>query len=373
MSTPVAAKVPPGRTTGTVHYLSTLDFPADWLDRLRAISPDVEVTQLPARSAADVPAEIWRRTTVLHTSAVFPTPEQAPALRWVQLDTSGVDHLVASPLWRSPVAVTTIGGVSPVSMAEYVLFAILGFAHRLPQLLDVRDSHRWPDARERFDRFAPARVSGATLGILGYGRIGREVGRLAAAHGMRVLGITRSGTAGARRSLEYATGTAVPAAAAGEVTVPAAAGQVTVAAAAGQVTVAPPSALRDVLGQSDYLVVVCPLTPETRNLLDSSAIAAMKPGSVLINVARGGIVAESALAEALRSGHLAGAVLDVFDAEPLPPDSPWWEMPNVFATPHVSGLAGDYLEHVAALVADNLGRLQRGEPLLNLVDWERGY
>jgi phosphoglycerate dehydrogenase-like enzyme len=139
------------------------------------------------------------------------------------------------------------------------------------------------------------------------------------------------------------------------------------------VQVVGPQEMHAVLGRADYVVVVVPLTDQTRNLIDASAIAAIKPGAVFINVARGGIVDEDALRTALRSGALAGAALDVFDDEPLPPDSTWWTEPNVFVTPHVSGLAPRYFGQVLEIVSTNLRRFVSGQPLLNRVDRERGY
>ncbi|SHF55091.1 Phosphoglycerate dehydrogenase [Jatrophihabitans endophyticus] len=345
-----------------MRYLSTLAFPPAWLDELRAAVPGVDVVQLPAASAADVPADVWRGVDALHTSSVLPEPGDAPRLRWVQLDTSGVDHVRDTALWRSDVEITTIGGVSPVPLAQYVLFCILGFAHRLPAMLDVRAARHWPTAQVRWDAFLPAALDGATVAIVGYGRIGREIGRLARTHGMSVVGVTRSG----RRPD------------------PAGAGQVEFGVAAGGFAVDPtaddadvrvvgPELLADVLATADYLVVVVPLTEHTRGLIGRRTLAALKPGAVVINVARGGVVDESALLHALRSGAVAGAALDVFDEEPLPPTSPWWHEPNVLVTPHVSGLAPRYFEQVRRIVTDNLRRFVDGAPLLNRVDRERGY
>src|SRR5437868_6176881 len=118
-----------------MRYLSTLSFGDAWLDELRARVPGVEVLQVPAEKACDVPDEVWRGVDVLHTSSVLPDLAVATLLRWVQLDTSGVDHVRDTELWRSDLELTTIGGVSPVPLAEYVLFVLLGFAHRLPAML----------------------------------------------------------------------------------------------------------------------------------------------------------------------------------------------------------------------------------------------
>jgi phosphoglycerate dehydrogenase-like enzyme len=139
------------------------------------------------------------------------------------------------------------------------------------------------------------------------------------------------------------------------------------------VTVRGPDHLGEVLSGADYVVVVLPLTAETRGLVDATAIRQIKKGAVLVNAARGGIVDEDALLHALRSGALAGVMLDVFDAEPLPPDSPWWGERNAFVTPHVAGLAPRYLEQVLDIVVRNLRLFADGAPLLNRVDRMLGY
>jgi len=131
--------------------------------------------------------------------------------------------------------------------------------------------------------------------------------------------------------------------------------------------------LHEVLGRSDHVVVVVPLTDETAGLVDEKAVRAIKAGAVLVNVARGGIVDERAVADALADGHLSGAALDVFDDEPQPADSPWWNARGVLATPHVSGLAPDYRDQVQVIVAENVRRHLAGEPLVNQVDRVRGY
>lgn len=341
-----------------MHYLSLLDFDDTWLDTLRSSAPGLEVTQVHmASTAAEVPDAVWAGVEVLHTAAVLPEPGQAPNLRWVQLDTSGCDHLRDTWLWRSDVPISTIGGVSPVPLAEYVLLMVLGLAHRLPELRAFWQDPAWPSADERWRRFGPRPVAGTTMGIVGYGRIGREIGRLARAHGMTVIATSRSGRPPApethallhdprRQPLE---------------------------AAYDGVELLGADGLHEVLRRSDHVVVVVPLTHETAGLLDEKAVRAIKPGAVLVNVARGGIVDEGAVADALADGHLSGAALDVFDEEPQPAGSPWWNAPGVLATPHVSGLAPDYREQVQVILAENVRRHRAGEPLVNQVDRARGY
>lgn len=320
-------------------YVSLLSFSDAWLDRLRAAAPDVEVRQFPNARVADLPGDVRRTMTVLHTSTELPDPATTPALRLVQLDTSGVDHVHGTPLWRSGVPIATIGGVSPMPLAEYVLFMVLGFAHRMPALLGMRAAKFWPSPAERWERMMPAPLAGATLGVVGYGRIGREIGRQASAQGMHVLGINRLGRPAPNDPTE----------------------------------VVGVDALGEAVRRCDYLVVICPLTDATRGLIDKSVIESMKPGTVLVNVARGGIVDEAALLAAVRSGQLAGAALDVFDEEPLPFDSPWWDEPTVVVTPHVAGLAPRYDYQVLEIVAANLHRLADGSGMINLVDRDAGY
>ncbi|MFC8226367.1 D-2-hydroxyacid dehydrogenase [Streptomyces sp. NPDC057287] len=338
-------------TTGPVHYLSTLSLSDAWLDRLRQRHPRVEITQITAEKASDVPDEVWRRTRVLHTGAVFPDARQAPALQWIQLDTSGADHLKGTPTWDLPVPITSIGGISPVPMAEYVMMMVLGLAHRLPRAVAVQQSGVWPSPSERWNTLMPRTLRGATIGVIGYGRIGQEIGRLARAHHMTVLGLKRGRAT--RPGAFFGAGAPDEAEAEAEIYTP--------------------DQLHEFLGRCDYVIVTCPLTDETRGMIDSEALAALKEGAMFVNVARGGIVDEEALLRALRSGRVAGAALDVFDEEPLGADSPWWTEPGVLLTPHVAGFAPDYEEQVLRLVGENIERHLTGSDLLNLVDRGRGY
>jgi len=326
-----------------VRYLSTLSFSGDWLAALGAAVPDVVVQQIPASHPGDVPGDVWAETDVLHTSTVLPDLAAAPRLRRVQLDTSGVDHVVDHPVWASPVDITTIGGVSPLPMAEYVMMMVLTFSHRLPALRTAQQSHEWPTPAERWARYLPRALPGATVGIIGYGRIGREIGRLARAFGMNVVGVCRHPRQPS--SPEVDDGIEI----------------VTV----GQLDLIVP--------RCDYIVVTLPRTPETTCLLDAGRLGRLRPGTVLIDVGRGGIVDDEALLDALADGRLAGAALDVFATEPLPEDSPFWDHPAVIVTPHIAGFAPSYERAVFDIVADNLRRFVAGRPLANCVDRIRGY
>jgi len=330
-----------------VDVVVTLDFDADWLRRTAAVSPRLRVHHHPATDVASIPPDVLARARVLYTGSAFPTRAQAPDLAWVQLDTSGADHVIGHELWSRDVPITTIGGVSPRPLAEYVLMMILAHAHHLPHMAGLQREGRWPDWPYRWNRLMPRRLDGATVGIVGYGRIGREIGRLADAFGMRVIGMRRGG---ARPGDRYGEdGDAAPARVVG------------------------PDGLPGLLAESDYLVLTVPLTDATRGLLDAEAFGHVKPGAFVINAARGGVVDEDALLACLRSGRLSGAALDVFATEPLPAGHPLWTEPNVLITPHVAGFAPAYHEQVGALFRENLRRFLDGEPLLNQVDRTAGY
>jgi len=336
-------------------YLSTLQFDDAWLAALRSAVPGLAVHQVPAATAAELPAELWGRVDVLHTATALPDPGDAPRLRLVQLDTAGVDHVAGTALWRSDVPIASLGGIAGVPMAEYVLMSVLALAHRVPALLAARAAHDWAPTPDRLRAFTPQALPGSTMLVVGYGRIGREVARLARAFGIEVIGV--------RRRAE-ALRAPVDGTVAGEVGPP---------DPGGPVRLVSLDQLPDVLPLADHVVVLLPSTPATWGCLDSAAIALLRPGATVVNASRGGIVDTAALVAAVHAGRLAGAALDVFDVEPLPATDPLWDDPHILLTPHVAGFAPRYAEGVAQLVTDNLRRLVAGRPLLNLVDRESGY
>lgn len=325
-----------------IHVLSTMTFPDAWLDMLRGVSERLVVVQHPADAVDEAPPEVWERVEVLYTGSAVPHPEQAPRLRWVQLDTAGVDSVLHTPLWRSEVAITTLTGVGPPTIAEYTMMMLLALAHRLPLMLEHQRRRDWPSPAERRRLFTPDELGATTLGVIGYGSIGRAIGTLAHAFGMRVLAMRRAAT---------------PA----------------TAADGGPDESYGPDHLGAMLAACDYVVLSVPLTSATFHMIDEAAFGAMKPGAILVNVARGPVVDEAALIRALREGRLGGAALDVFEEEPLPADSPLWGMPNVIISPHVAGLTPHYHQRIMGLFAQNLERYIAGEPLLNSVQREREY
>jgi phosphoglycerate dehydrogenase-like enzyme len=255
----------------------------------------------------------------------------AKRLRLLQMTGAGVDALLPAPDLPPEVQVANARGIHAGQMSEYALGMMLALARRLPRALEQQRRREWRV-------FGARRLEGKTLGILGLGAIGETLAEKARALGMRVVATRRSGAPSPHAD-----------------------------------RVLPPEATAEVVAEADFLVVVLPLTPETRGLLGRELLAALKPSAVLVDMARGGIVDEAALVELLRAGRIEGAALDVFAEEPLPPTSPLWDAPNAILTPHHAGISADYVERVAEIFVENIGRLERGEPLRNAVDRERGY
>ena len=261
----------------------------------------------------------------------------ATRLRWVQSPAVGVGSLMFPGLLASDVVLTSARGIRARSIAEHVLGVTIALARRLPATLRAQTAHRW--AQDELETEART-LLGQRMGIIGLGAIGLEVAKIAAPFGFRVSAIRRR------------AGEPVP----DDVD-----------------EVWTPDRLPDLLAQSDVVVLAAPHTPETKRLIGRAQIDRMKPGALLVNVARGKLVDDEAVIEALRDGRLGGAALDVFSQEPLEPSSPYWDLPNVIVTPHTSGAMQDYWTPLVALFADNLRRFEKGEPLRNVVDKVAGY
>ena len=336
----------------TLTYLCTLDLPESWFAELERRVPDAEIQRV--RPGEEPAAAVVARTDLLHTSTWFPDASAARSLRCVQLDTSGVDHVRRTSLWETDIPIATLGGIAPVPMAEYAMMAILELAHRMPLIQQLRDARAWPTDADRLARLTPRQLAGATVGIVGYGRIGREIARLAAPFGMKVLGLKRTAdSAVGNGTAKFDTGRLEPDAEIAEVFAM--------------------DRIDEVLSRSDILVVVVPLTELTRGMIGSEQLDLLPHGAFVVNIARGGIVDEGALIDRLRDGRIGGVALDVFDDEPLASDSPWWSERGALVTPHVAGLAPQYHAQTLDLVVENLTRLADGRPLLNEVDRVSGY
>jgi len=257
----------------------------------------------------------------------------APRLRWIHTTGAGVDQLMPLDELRADLVLSNSSGIHSDKAGEFALMAMLLLNARMPEVIANQHARLWRG-------ILTAPMSGKRALIVGFGDIGQAVGRLALAAGLDVTALTRSGTRPAN---------------------------------APDVPVMATGRLDALLPEADFVVVTAPLTSETRNLLNAERLSMLRPGAGIVNMARAPLVDYAALAQRLREGLLGGAVLDVFDDEPLPSESPLWRVPRLIVAPHISCDAPDYNQRVLDIWFDNFGRLQRGCPLRNQVDRVRGY
>ncbi|ADL08514.1 D-2-hydroxyacid dehydrogenase [Thermosediminibacter oceani] len=258
--------------------------------------------------------------------------EAAERLKWIQSLSAGVERLPFDLVKEKGIIVTNTSGIHKVPISELVFGYMLMFARGLNRFYEQQKNKIWNKKVNTTELFEK------TLGIVGTGNIGSEIARLGKAFGMKVIGLRRSGRIKGDYDEMYGS-----------------------------------SSLKELLSKSDFVVCAVPLTVETRHLFREEHFRAMKPTAYFINIARGAVVDESALIKALKEGWIAGAALDVFEEEPLPPESPLWGMPNVIITPHIAGSSDRYMERAMKVVNENLERYLKNERLINVVDLDRGY
>jgi phosphoglycerate dehydrogenase-like enzyme len=260
--------------------------------------------------------------------------EGAPKLEWIHAMYAGLDRSLFPELVESPIPLTNGSGVFSQSLGEFVILGILYFAKNVPRRMQAKAEHRW-------DVFDNVEISRQTVGIVAHGDIGRAVASRAKAMGMRVLALRRNVAPRAgdeNVDRVYATGE-----------------------------------LHEMLPQCDYVAVTAPLTPETTGLIGKHEFALMKPEAVILNVGRGPVIDEAAMIEALQNKRIRGAALDVFDVEPLPPDSPFWSLENVLLSAHCADHVDGWVESAVVFFLEQFERWRNGEPLRNVVDKRAGY
>lgn len=291
----------------------------------------VRVTTLPRKEipSPEILAEV---EAILGWGAPAGVLPRMPKLRWIQSLTAGVEGWLALPDLPAGVALTCARGTHRASMPENILGAIFHIAKPYHVIEEDNREHRWT-------RRMAMPLTGKTLGILGLGEIGGELARKAAGLDMRVIGTRRK------------AGTAVP----------------------GVADVFAPEQTDEVLAQSDFVVCLLPATPATEDFLDAARFSKMKPTAWLINFGRGAVIKDADLIAAVTEKRIAGAILDVFRTEPLPPTDPFWSTPGILVLPHIGGGFPGRDKVVAALFAENLGRFLAGQPLRELVDRGAGY
>lgn len=321
--------------TATPTVLIHSDTPAPAAAAVRRAHPDLTVAT--CDSYGDLAAALSASgASVVYSVRFAGTPGfprkalvENPAVAWVSVGGSGTDHLGSWDVNR--VTVTNAAGVAADMMAEYALGAALHFSLGFDRFRAAQRRHDWIAGQ-----VAP--IEGRTVLIIGLGHTGQAAARRFKAMGLTVLGLRARPQPTTFVDEVYGM-----------------------------------QALHSVLPRADLILVSVPLLPATRGMLDAGAFARMKPGVVLVDVSRGGVVVEAALRDALSSGRLAGAALDVFETEPLPPGNPIWDMPNVIVTPHCSSVYDGWQAKSVAMFCENLTRFRRGEPLTNIVDPQRGY
>jgi phosphoglycerate dehydrogenase-like enzyme len=318
------------------------------LERIRDAAPGARLVTLSVEGLADAPLddiEVLLRGW-LAADAFDRLLARAPRLTWVHSASAGVERALTPSARARGIVITNARGVFSRPIAEYVLMMILAISRRLPQLLELQRERTWQPLEG-------VELRDVTVGIVGLGSIGRAVGALATAFGCRLIATRRRADAGADNVSPDPDETDL--------------GHLKLDRVLG------PEGLPELLAESDFVVLAAPLTPDTEGMIDDAALAGMKPGAWLINIARGRLIDERALLRALREGRIGGAVLDTFADEPLAQSSPFYDLPNVIVTPHTSWSSSRVLDRSVGLFCDNLRRFAAGEPLLNVVDPAAGY
>ncbi len=326
--------------------IAPFELTADQRETILRCCPRTDVRILTPPIPQQVDAYDGSDVDVLVTGAVPSDLTGWPALRWVQLLSAGADHLDGHAIWQRDLIVTTASGIHAAAMAQYSTCALLMLSSGMPTALRYGASRKWSvrDTLYLRDQI----WQGKTVGIVGYGSIGRECARQLQALGMRVVCMTKSGCKVQRNRFLGWPGTGDP---------------------EGRIPEAwfTPEKLGEMLPACDVLLITAPRTAATMGMIGRAQLALMKPTARIIIISRGGIVDETALAEALRAGTLGGAVIDSFAEEPPPDTHPLFGAPHTILTPHISGGFGDYWPTLCRLFCENLGHFVAGRSMLNSI------
>jgi phosphoglycerate dehydrogenase-like enzyme len=315
-----------------VHF-NPHNFSEEQLEQIHDLAPDKEVIVTHDRAQV---AEVLDEIEIAASWGPYEQLLKARNLRWLQQWGAGADWIALRPEFQHmDIVLTNTSGVHAIPISEHILALLLAFARDIRRAVSAQSRHEW----RRSDAWRVFELAGKTLLLIGVGAIGTRTAEMASALGMRVLGVRRHP----------------------DETVP------------GVERVVGPGVLHQVLPEADFVVLTVPLTEETRNMIGQAELRAMKSSAYLVNIGRGDTINQSELITALQEGWIAGAGLDVLEEEPLPEDSPLWEMENVIITSHYAGATPHYMERATGIFMDNLRRYQAGEPLRNVVDKHLGY
>ena len=319
---------------------------------LQELSSDLHFVFISTREREDITDEIWQNAEILYTSVVLPTPEQAPNLKWIQFHRAGVDKFAEEPILTKPgLVATSMRGAVANKIAEYIIMMMLALEHKLHRLIEAQQNKLWPDDKDKL--FETHELRGSTVGIVGYGGIGRRLAYLLQPFDVTILATKRNLT-----DFRY-HGCFPDECGDPQAELPR--------------RLYPRQALRTMFKDCDFVVVTAPLTKETARMIRRQHFDSMKSSAYFINVSRGGIVDYDALIDILKEERIAGAAIDVFPEEPLPPESALWETPNLLLTPHIAGNTIHYEEHAMKIFIENLKRYIEGKELCNKIDWKKGY
>jgi len=296
---------------------------------LEAAADDAACTVHAAFISRDVTGLSTKHAVLAELAACYRVLRRSPDLAWVHTHSAGADRPIYAELMARGVACTTSSGANAEVVAHSALAGLLALSRRFPQLMAAQQRREWAPL---VAGPMPPDLAGQTVVLVGWGPIARTLQPLLSLLRLQVV-VVRHSPEPAAPGIETVTYTQ----------------------------------LHQVLPRAHWLLLACPLTPQTRGLVDAAALAQLPRGAQLLNVARGEVLREADLIEALRSGHLGGAFLDVFEHEPLPAESPLWTLPGVMVTPHAAGHAAGNAARAAAIFTDNLGRWLRGEALVNRV------
>ncbi|KKK12615.1 hypothetical protein P175DRAFT_0497100 [Aspergillus ochraceoroseus IBT 24754] len=343
------------------------EIPPAFREAIQNKFPDANLEALVLQRGEPIPTDVSRKATVIVTFTNLPTPEDAAHIKVIHFLSAGLDHLIHHPvLTQTSIPVTTSSGIHGPPIAEWTIMNWLVASKKYARSYENQKTHTWGSHDAYMDGLHDQ--VGKKVGILGYGSIGRQIGRVCAAMGMTVHAYTASPrtTPASRRDPGYI----VPGTGDKDGTVPVSWHHGTDRAS-----------LHAFLALGlDHVVVCLPLTPQTTHMLGADEFALLSArrrtphiAPYLTNISRGKVIDQAALLASLASGELRGAALDVTDPEPLPGDHPLWEAPNVQISPHVSGLGEEYFPRSLDILRENLGRLERGEALINEYKRGKGY
>jgi len=312
-----------------VKVLVSFDLHKEYLEQIRSVSPKVELKKRVEKNK--ILGEINDVEVLYAASFDKDIFKAANKLKWIHCHRAGVDPFIFPEMVKSDILLTNSRGIHRTQVSEHTMSLILAWSRRLHKFIRYQLEAKWY-------KFETDEVLGKTIGIIGLGDIGIEIAAKAKSFGMKILGLD------IRKIQPPQVDEMIP-----------------------------PERLSVLLKRSDYVVLVVPLTPETKGLIGEKELKQMKKTAVLVNISRGGLIQEDKLVKALKEGWIAGAALDVFEIEPLPPESEFWKMENLILTPHVAGTTPYYDQRAILVFIENLKRYLEGKPLINLIDKEKGY